>query len=74
MNESKHNYNSHGGSDNHNVHKMERSYWKRVHLDWRAWFVAILMILAMIYYVMSDDFALRIHRRPPQSESGTVGK
>ena len=34
-------------------------YWKRVHRDWKFWVVALLMLALMIFYTMSDNFALR---------------
>jgi flagellar biosynthesis/type III secretory pathway M-ring protein FliF/YscJ len=74
MKDSKHNHDVREGSHSNNDEKSHRPFWKRVHRDWRSWVVAILMILAMIYYVMSDDFAMRFRGRSPQSQSGSVGK
>ncbi len=54
--------------------KIRHPFWKRAHRDWRSWVVAILMVLAMIYYVMSDDFAARFRGRSPQTQSGSAGK
>ena len=36
-----------------------RPYWKRAHRDWKFWFVMLFMLALMIFYVMSDNFALR---------------
>jgi hypothetical protein len=33
--------------------------WKRLHRDWRAWAVVLLMLAAMAAYVLSDNEALR---------------
>ena len=33
--------------------------WKRLHRDWRAWTVVLVMLAAMAAYVVSDDEALR---------------
>jgi hypothetical protein len=32
-------------------------YWKRAHHDWRFWLVVFLMLVAIVYYIMSVDFA-----------------
>lgn len=33
-------------------------YWRRAHNDWRFWVMVLLMLLAMLFYVLSDNFAL----------------
>ncbi len=33
--------------------------WKRLHRDWRAWVVVLLMLAGMAAYVLSDNEALR---------------
>ena len=33
--------------------------WKRLHRDWRAWIVVLLMLAAMAAYVVSDNEVLR---------------
>ena len=33
--------------------------WKRLHRDWRAWVVVLIMLAAMAAYVLSDNEALR---------------
>jgi len=43
-----------------------RPYWKRVHRDWKFWAVMLGMIALMIFYVMSDNFALRGRGQPSQ--------
>lgn len=45
-------------------HEMDLSprrhaYWKRAHRDWKFWIVMMGMIALMIFYTMSDNFALR---------------
>jgi len=67
MKEDNHSYNSHRGSDGNSEHKLQRPYYKRAHKDWRFWAVVILMIIAMLYYVLSDDFSMRLRARPPYS-------
>lgn len=67
MKDIKQSHHVHEGSPTDNDQKGHRPFWKRAHRDWRSWIVAGLMILAMTYYVMSDDFAMRFHGRSPQS-------
>ncbi len=40
-----------------------RDFLKRAHRDWRVWFVVVLMIVLMLFYVMSDNLALRPAKR-----------
>jgi len=74
MNDSKPNYHLHEEPHSDNDQKNYRSFWRHAHLDWRSWAFSIWMVLAMIYYVMSDDFAVRFRGRLPQTQSGSVGK
>jgi hypothetical protein len=39
--------------------QQHRPYWKRAHRDWKFWIVMLFMIALMIFYTMSDNFALR---------------
>jgi hypothetical protein len=51
----------HGHGHNHkdsNSHHHGPA-WKRVHRDWRAWVVVLMMLAAMAAYVLSDNEALR---------------
>ncbi len=43
-----------------------RPYWKRAHRDWKFWIVMLFMLALMIFYVMSDNFALRGRGQAPQ--------
>ena len=47
----------HSHPHNHDHH--HGPLWKRLHRDWRAWVVVILMLAAMAAYVLSDNEALR---------------
>jgi hypothetical protein len=47
--------------------RVERPQGKRAHPDRRPWLAALLMIAGMIVYIVSDDFTIRLQRRPPQS-------
>ena len=40
-------------------------YWKRAHRDWRFWVAVMLMLLAMTFFVMTDNLALLPGRRAP---------
>jgi hypothetical protein len=43
----------------HNYHRSHGPAWKRLHRDWRAWVVVLLMLAAMVIYVLSDNESLR---------------
>lgn len=49
---------SHGDQDHKKSEEPKRPYWKRVHHDWKFWIMVSLMIVLMMFYVLSDDFAL----------------
>ena len=49
-------------------------YWKRAHTDWRFWVGVMLMFIAMIVYVMSDNLALRPRVEPQQPNIGSGGR
>jgi hypothetical protein len=51
----------HSSSSEHNHHHDQHPgpLWKRLHRDWRAWVVVLLMLAAMAAYVLSDNEALR---------------
>ena len=46
-------------------------YWKRAHSDWRFWVGIVLMLIAMIVYVMSDNLALRPRLEPQKPNTGS---
>jgi len=48
----------HSSSSEHKHHHSGPP-WKRLHRDWRAWVVVLLMLAAMAAYVLSDNEALR---------------
>ena len=56
-----------------NILHIQHPYWRRAHHDWRFWTALILMIAAMLYYVLSDNFAMRSQMKA-QPTSGSVGK
>lgn len=47
-------------------------YWKRAHHDWRFLVGVFFMFAAIIFYVMSDNLALRplSQRQPPRAGVG----
>jgi hypothetical protein len=44
-------------------------YWKRAHRDWRVRVAAVVMAIAMIVYVLTENLTRRpvVHRSPPVS-------
>ena len=61
------NYGHHGnegpdpGSVHHPVPHDQRPYWKRAHLDWKAWVALVFMLAAITIYVLSDNLAFLPH-------------
>lgn len=47
-------------------------YWKRAHRDWRVRAAALVMAVAMLVYVLTENLALRqgVHRSPAASPGG----
>ena len=43
-----------------------KSHWKRIHHTWSFWIFLVLMLTAIIYYIMTVDFAFapRIQLKP----------
>ncbi len=50
---------SHLHNHPHNHPHHHGPWWKRLHRDWRAWAVVLLMLAAMAAYVLSSNEALR---------------
>jgi uncharacterized integral membrane protein len=34
-------------------------YWKRAHRDWKLWIAVVIMLLAMVIYIRSNDLSVR---------------
>jgi hypothetical protein len=50
----------HQPEHNHNIaHHKKQPYIKRMHRDWLFWLALVLMLLALLYYVVSDDFTIQ---------------
>jgi hypothetical protein len=73
MNEIKNDGSPHGGPNPDGIEHRHPPYWKRAHRDWRFWIAAILVLIAMTIFVLTDNLALRPRAlSPPPSD--TVGK
>jgi len=70
---SNHHYHQKHANDGGGAPPAHVPYWKRAHSDWRFWVGIILMFIAMIVYVMSDDLALRPRLEPQQPVPITGG-
>ncbi len=42
-------------------------FWKHAHRDWRVWIAVLLMLIAILTYVMTDNLSLRRGKRAIQS-------
>lgn len=61
-------------SDHKGIHAGHVPYWKRAHADWRLWVGVVVMFIAMIVYVTSEDLAWRPRSQPPQPHSTPFAK
>ncbi len=61
-------------SDHKGSHPSHAPYWKRAHTDWRLWVGVVVMFIAMIVYVMSEDLAWRPRSQARQPQSNRVAK
>ena len=66
MNEKELNQHRQEGHEHINSHHKLSPYWKRAHRDWRVWLGMFLMLAAIIYYIMSEDFSFAPHRHMMQ--------
>ena len=76
MSDMKHSVESEGAKprDHAKVRKLDyaenggsgRPFWKHAHRDWRVWVAAILMLVAIAVYVMTDSLSLRPGKRAVQ--------
>ena len=52
---------------NHDIsHHEHKPYWKRIHHTWGFWVFLVLMLGAILYYIVSVDFALAPRSQPKQ--------
>jgi hypothetical protein len=73
MNKNEHNHPMQEAQDHIVVHHEHKPYWKRINHTWGFWVFLFLMFAAIIYYVMSVDFALapRKQLRQPSENNRT---
>jgi hypothetical protein len=75
MNKIKRRHHQHAAADGDSAHHgFHRPYWKHAHHDWRLVVAVLLMFVAVIIYLMSDDLAWRPRSRPQPPLSGPVAK
>jgi len=41
-------------------------YWKRAHHDWKFWVAILLMLVAMVIYVKTNDLSVRPNNQMQQ--------
>jgi hypothetical protein len=66
MSKNEHNQHLQEGQDHIMVHHEHKPYWKRVHHSWIFWVFLFLMLVGIIYYAMTVDFAFAPHRQLKQ--------
>jgi hypothetical protein len=62
MNDNKLSSSNHDLQDHIEVQHEHLPRWKRVHHTWWFWIFLVLMLVGIIYYIMSVDFAFAPHR------------
>jgi len=50
------------------------AYWRRVHHHWYFWVGMVLMLVAIVNYVMTEDLSWFPHSQPQQPLSTVDGK
>jgi hypothetical protein len=65
MSGTKHSVESEGSKPRDHDHPRHH-FWKHAHKDWRVWITVLLMLLAMLIYVMTDNLSLRPGKRAVQ--------
>lgn len=58
MNNTRQDHDFHRTPTHNTVDTKQLPYWKRAHRDWRFWSMLILMLIAILFYVITDNFAL----------------
>jgi len=59
----KHEHNQQEVQDHILVPHDRKPYWKRMHHTWSFWIFLFLMLVGIIYYIASVDFAFAPHIR-----------
>jgi hypothetical protein len=54
-------------NENEPNNHTHRPYWKRIHHTWSFWIFLLLMLVGILYYIISVDFAFAPHRQIMQS-------
>lgn len=57
MNENNHNHEPHEGQNYILTQQDHGPRWKRIHHSWSFWIFLFLMFLAIMYYIVSVNFA-----------------
>jgi hypothetical protein len=58
-------------NENTNEHNQHRPYWKRLHHSFVFWIFLLLMFIAIVYFIMTVDFAFTPHqemKQPPGNQ------
>ena len=66
MRDDKHDVESEGAKARDHA-RPRHHFWKHAHRDWRVWITVLLMLLAILIYVMTDNLSLRPGKRAIQS-------
>ena len=64
-----HKQHAHDGGSKHPAHGP---YWRRAHKDWKVWVGAILMAIALMFFVLTGDLG-GLYRAPQQQAPPASG-
>jgi len=66
MNENKHKQNLQEVINHSKSHHERKFHWKQIHHTWGFWVGVILIFVAIMYYIVSVDFAFAPRNQPKQ--------
>ncbi len=47
-------------------HRQPLPYWKRAHRDWKIWVAVVMVLLATIIYIATQNLSMRPHNQMEQ--------
>jgi hypothetical protein len=72
MNENGHKQNLRKEMEHGKFHHEHKFHWKRIHHTWGFWVGMALIFVAIMYYIVSVDFAFAPRKQLKQSERTTT--
>ena len=63
-----------GGAQNQEERHSRSPYWRQMHHHWYFWVAMLLMLVAIVNYVMTEDLSLVPRNQPQQPRPNVDGK